>query len=199
LGVVRASSFTELLETLKLFCISGGLASRRLGVLTCSGADSVMLADLAAPLGVELPPLSEAQMADMREYMAGFVNLTNPLDFNTQVWGRSELEVRCFTSVMQGEQYDATALVHDYPLAERSDPAAWDGVCNSFIEAHRRVGKPAVLISNVGESLPRDARERLRASGVTPLAGLPDGMAAVRHAGWYGERRRALLEGESGA
>jgi acyl-CoA synthetase (NDP forming) len=193
LGAVRVDSLTELLETLKLFCISGAFAGRRLGVLTCSGADSVMLADLAAPLGVELPPLSEAQMEDMRDYMAGFVNLSNPLDFNTQVWGNTELEVRCFTGVMRGAQYDATALVHDFPLAERSDPSAWYGVCNSFVEAHRAVGRPAVLISNVGESLPDDARAQLCESGVTPLAGLPDGMAAIRHAGWYGEQRRALL------
>jgi len=200
LGVVHVGSLTELIETLKLLCISGAFAGRRLGALTCSGADSVMLADLAAPLGIELPPLSEAQMADMRDYMAGFVNLTNPLDFNTQVWGRAELEVRCFTSVMRGDQYDATALVHDYPSPERSDPSAWDEACNSFIEAHRVADKPAVLISNVGETLPADARERLCASGVTPLGGLPDGMAAVRHAGWYGERRRALLaDGDSGA
>jgi acyl-CoA synthetase (NDP forming) len=193
LGVVQTASLTELLETLKLFCISGVFEGRRLGALTCSGADSVMLADLAAPLGVELPPLSEAQMADMRDYMAGFVNLSNPLDFNTQVWGNNELEVRCFISVMRGEQYDATALVHDFPLPERSDPSAWRGVCDSFIEARRAVGRPAVFISNFGESLPDDARAQLCASGVTPLGGLPDGMAAVRHAGWYGERRRALL------
>jgi acyl-CoA synthetase (NDP forming) len=197
LGVVQVGSLTELFETLKLFCISGAFAGRRLGALTCSGADSVMLADLAEPLGVELPPLSEAQLADMRDYMAGFVNLSNPLDFNTQVWGRSEFEVRCFTSVMRGEQYDATALVHDYPNPERSDPAAWDEACNAFIEAHREVGRPAVLISNLGESLPADARARLCASGVTPLFGLPDGMAAVRHAGWYGERRRALLAADA--
>jgi acyl-CoA synthetase (NDP forming) len=104
----------------------------------------------------ELPPLSEVQMADMNDYMAGFVNLTNPLDFNTQVWGRPELEVRCFTGVMQGDQYDATALVHDYPSPERSDPSAWEGVCNSFIEAHCAVRRPAVLISNVGETLPAE-------------------------------------------
>jgi len=132
----------------------------------------------------------------MRDYMAGFVNLTNPLDFNTQVWGRPELEVRCCTGVMRGDQYDATALVHDYPSPEHSDPSVWDGVCNSFIEAHRAVGKPAVLISNLGETLPADARARLCASGVTPLGGLPDAMAAVRHAGWYSERRRALLAGD---
>ena len=51
-------------------------------------------------------------------------------------------------------------------------------------------------IPQPGRDHPRrisELRARLCASGVTPLFGLPDGMAAVRHAGWYGERREALL------
>jgi len=193
LGVVRVDSIPELIESLKLFCVSGPFEGRRLGVLTCSGADSAMMADRAAAVNVELPPLSEAQMADMREYMAEFVNLTNPLDFNTQVWGKHELEVRCFSSVMRGDQYDVTAIVHDYPAPECSDFAAWDGVCNSFIEAHRITQKPAVLLSNFGEMLPDKMLARLCENGVTPLGGLQEGTLAIQRAGWYGERRARLL------
>jgi hypothetical protein len=55
-------------------------------------------------------------------------------------------------------------------------------------------------LSELGETLPTDACDRLCASGVTPLGGLPDAMAAVCHAGRYGERRRALpAGGDSGA
>ncbi len=90
LGVVRVRTIPELIETLKMFCISGPLAGTKLGVLTCSGADSVMVADLASELGVELPPLSTEQQANFQEYIADFVNLTNPFDFNTQIWGKPE-------------------------------------------------------------------------------------------------------------
>jgi len=196
LGVVRVRSIPELIETLKIFCISGPLEGRRLGVLTCSGADSAMMADRAAATDIALPPLSESQQADMREYMAEFVNLTNPLDFNTQVWGQPELERRCFASVMRGDQYDVTAIVHDYPAPECSDFAGWDGICNSFIDAHRDTGRPAVLISNFGHMLPATVRARLCENGVTPLGGLPEGMVAIHRAGWYGERRRNLLEAD---
>jgi acetyl-CoA synthetase len=196
LGVVRVRSIPEMLETLKVFCTSGSLAGNQLGVLTCSGADSAMVADRASELGLELPPLSRAQQSSLREYIADFVNLTNPFDFNTQIWGKAELGVRCFEDMLRGEQYDAVALIHDFPAAQYSDLTSWESICNSFIEAHRNTGKPAVMISNFGKTVPEKMSERLCESGVTPLGSLQEGLAAVRHAAWYGMHRGSLLEAE---
>jgi acyl-CoA synthetase (NDP forming) len=194
LGVVRVRSMPEMLETLKMFCTSGPLAGKRLGVLTCSGADSAMAADRATELGFELPPLSSAQRTSLGEYIAGFVNLTNPFDFNTQIWGNSELQVRCFEDMLRGEQYDVVALVHDFPLPQYSDLTNWESICNSFIEAHGKIGKPAVMISNFGKTAPEKVLERLCENGVTPLGSLQDGLAAMRHAAWYGMCRPERLE-----
>ena len=193
LGIARVDSMTELLETLKLFCVSGPFAGRRLGVLTCSGADSTLMADFSASLGVQLPALSDELQTDMREYMAEFVNLTNPLDYNTQVWGQSELELRCFTGMMRDDHFDAVALVHDFPAPDRSDLSSWVGVSHSLVEAHLETGRPTVLISHFGERVPGEVRNHLCENGVTPLSGLQEGIAAIRHAGWYGERRAQIL------
>jgi hypothetical protein len=38
--------------------------------------------------------------------------------------------------------------------------------------------------------------ERLRENGVTPLGSIQDGLAAVRHAAWYGMHRSRLLEAD---
>jgi len=196
LGVVRVRSVPEMLETLKVFCTSGPLAGNHLGVLTCSGADSAMTADRASELGLELPPLSRAQQSGFREYIADFVNLSNPFDFNLQIWGNPELAVRCFEDMLRGEQYDVVALIHDFPAAQYSDLANWESICNSFIEAHGNTDKPAVMISNFGKMVPEKMGERLRENGVTPLGSLQEGLAAVRHAAWYGMHRGPLLEAE---
>jgi acyl-CoA synthetase (NDP forming) len=196
LGVVRVRSIPEMLETLKVFCTSGPLAGNHLGVLTCSGADSTMVADRASELGLELPLLSRAQQSSLREYIADFVNLSNPFDFNLQIWGRPELAIRCFEDMLRGEQYDVVALIHDFPAAQYSDLANWESICNSFIEAHRNIDKPAVMISNFGKMVPEKMGERLRENGVAPLGSLQEGLAAVRHAAWYGMRRGPLLEAE---
>ena len=196
LGVVRVRSLPEMLETLKMFCTSGSLPGKRLGVLTCSGADSAMTADRASELGFELPPLSPAQQANLRKYIADFVNLTNPFDFNTQIWGKPEFAVRCFEDMLGDEQYDVVALIHDFPAPQFSDLSGWESIGNSFIAARRKVGKPAVMISNFGKTIPEKMAERLCENGVTPLGSIQDGLAAVRHAAWYGMRRPRLVEAD---
>jgi acyl-CoA synthetase (NDP forming) len=194
LGVVRVRSIPEMLESLKMFCTSGALPGNRLGVLTCSGADSAMAADCASELGFELPPLSPAQRANFQEYIADFVNLTNPFDFNTQIWGKPELEVRCFEDMLRDEQYDVVALIHDFPAPQYSDLSNWESIGNSFIEARGNIGKPSVMISNFGKTVPEKMAERLVENGVTPLGSIWDGLAAVRHAARYGMHRARLLE-----
>jgi acyl-CoA synthetase (NDP forming) len=96
--------------------------------------------------------------------------------------------------MLRGEQYDAVALIHDFPAAQYSDLSRWESICDSFIEAHGNVGKPAVMISNFGKMVPEKMSERLCENGVTPLGSLQEGLAAVRHAAWYGMRRGSLLE-----
>jgi hypothetical protein len=39
-------------------------------------------------------------------------------------------------------------------------------------------------------------RERLCENGVTPLGSIQEGLAAVRHAAWYGVRRPLLIEAD---
>jgi hypothetical protein len=87
-------------------------------------------------------------------------------------------------------------LIHDFPAAQYSDLASWESICNSFIEAHGNIGKPAFMISNFGKMVPEKMLERLCESGVTPLGSLQDGLAAVRHAAWYGMCRSPLLEAD---
>jgi acyl-CoA synthetase (NDP forming) len=193
LGVLRVRSMPEMLETLKMFCISGPLAGNRLGVLTCSGADSAMAADRASELDFALPPLSADQQSRLRGYVADFVTLTNPFDYNTQIWGNLELQLRCFGDVLGGSHYDVVALIVDFPVPQVSDPTGWERICDSFVDAHRNTRKPAVVISNFGKTLPEKVAEKLCESGVTPLGSLHDGLAAVRHAAHYGMRRPELL------
>ena len=50
-----------LLESLKLLTVTGPLPGRRLGVLTASGGDATLVADLAAREGFHIPPLSPQQ------------------------------------------------------------------------------------------------------------------------------------------
>ena len=49
-----------------------------------------------------------------------------------------------------------------------------------------------MVLSMLAELCPAEAREPLFAAGIAPLQGLHDGLTAIAHAAWFGERERAM-------
>ncbi len=190
LGVIHAASLTAMLETLKFLAISGPLPGNRLSLLTASGGDAAMAADLAASVGLEIPPLSKRQFADLRAQVGPTVEVANPLDYNVPLWGEAEGLERCFETMMEGPA-DATLLILDYPRPGSLGVEAWDAATDAFIRAKSRTGKLAAVASTMSESLPESVRERLIAHGVTPLQGLEDAIRALGAAAWLGSRHEA--------
>lgn len=192
LGIVRADSVPSFMETLKLLATTGPLGGRKLGVLAGSGGDAALVADLAANVGLALPGFDDSQNAALRQQLADFVSVSNPLDYNTGVWGdREELE-RCFTTVMKGN-LDATLLTLDYPRPDSGDRDPWDAAVDALISTRNKTGRLAMVASTIPELLPHEARERLLEAGVVPLQGLPEALSALAGAAWYGERREEIL------
>lgn len=193
LGIIRAETLTAFLETLKLLEHAAPLEGRRVGVLAGSGGDSAMFADLAAPLGLALPELDHAQEMSLRGQLGDFVSISNPLDYNTAVWGDREKLKRCFKTVIEGG-FDVTILTLDYPLHGNWDVDAWNAAADALVDVQRETGRLAVVACTIPELLPPDARERLLVGGVVPLQGLPEATYALAGSAWYGERRREILE-----
>src|SRR5262249_1851650 len=179
LGVIRVDNIAGLLETAKLAAIAGVLRRERLAVFTCSGADNLMTAALAARHGVALPELSPAQTAALRAELPDFATISNPFDYNTSLWGNREALTRCFTTVMQGE-VDAGMLIVDYPPSDPVGQRDCDVSVDALIAACRMAdGKTALVASDLSELIPAPARVRMISQGCTPLQGLEAAVAAI--------------------
>src|SRR5699024_8396231 len=74
LGIARVQSPSELLETLKLLHVHGGLPGNTIGSMSCSGGDAALVADAAADHGLRLPALTEAQTAAVAATLDDLVN-----------------------------------------------------------------------------------------------------------------------------
>ena len=61
LGVIRVSSLNRLLETLKVFELSGPLPGRNIFSLSCSGGEAAIIADMVPEFGFEMRAFSESQ------------------------------------------------------------------------------------------------------------------------------------------
>jgi len=189
LGIIRVKSLPALMETLKLLSVSDPLPGRRLGVLTCSGGDAALVADLSQDLDLDLPDLSPMQADSLREQLPVYAVIANPLDYNTSIWGHVEAMGQCFTTLM-ADHFDTTVLVLDYAQPHLDGVEEWDACIEAMVHARQATGKAAVVVSTFPELLPASARETLIAGGIVPLQGLEVGMEAIAGAAWYDEFRR---------
>jgi acetate---CoA ligase (ADP-forming) len=86
-GVAEVATPAELIEVLKILHVHGPGLGRRLCSLSCSGGEAGLVADLAAPCGIDFPPPSPAQRQRLGDILGPIVAIANPLDYHTFIWG----------------------------------------------------------------------------------------------------------------
>jgi len=192
LGIVRVGSLHAFLETLKFLDLAGPIAGRRLGLMSCSGGEAALFADLATPRGFTFPPLEKARADSLRAQLPDFTTIANPLDYNTAIWGDRKAMERCFATML-ANGFDFTVLVFDYPRTAVPGIEAWDSALDAFVAAVEATGARAAVMSTIAELLPAAARERLAACGIVPLQGLEEAVVAIEAAAFYGEARARIL------
>jgi acetyl-CoA synthetase len=196
LRVARVQTLPELLETLKLLAITGPLPGRRIASISCSGGEAALVADTAASMGMEMPAFGAKEEARLRKTLGPMVNVANPLDYHTFIWGDPDAQRECFSAVLAGKQ-EVTVKVLDYLSPKLSGTEDWDNTIDVLIDAAGEAGARAALISTLPENLPDHVRTRLQAAGVAPLQGLQEGMGALKVAmdigAWFAESAGAPL------
>jgi acyl-CoA synthetase (NDP forming) len=185
LGIIRCNSLSQFAETLKLLSVTGPLTGNRIGSVSCSGGEASMIADDAAPLGLEMPPLTAGSADALHEVLGDKVHIVNPLDYHTYIWGDRLAMTRCFTAMLDN-RFDCCMLVIDYPREGQCLMDNWEMAEQALIDARDATGQVAVIVSTLPENFPKDARERLLRAGIAPMQGLNECIGAIRGAAEFG-------------
>jgi acyl-CoA synthetase (NDP forming) len=184
LGIIRVHSVPQLLETLKLVSTAGLPKGDRLAVFTCSGGECLLTADLCDELGIPLPGFSKDQADDLRAQLPVFATVSNPLDYNTSLWGHEELLVKCFSTVMRGD-FDAGMLVIDFA---EGIPACHAAI-RALLKACAQHGKMPIVTATLSELLPVDARATVIAAKGAPMQGLEEALNAFAAVHRFAQRK----------
>jgi acyl-CoA synthetase (NDP forming) len=188
LGVIRVHSVPDLLETMKFISIAGLPKGDSLAVFTCSGGDGLMTADLAEDVGLTLKPHAPDQVTDLKAQLPNFASVTNPLDYNTSLWGHQDLLTKCFGTVMRGH-YDAGMLIIDYAVDGEAALKACNASVNALIAACHAHGKMPIVTATMPELLPAHAREMMAPHHAAPMQGLPEAMRAFAATARFARQR----------
>lgn len=189
-GVARAHDPASFLETLKLLHVAGPLRGRRITSASCSGGEASLTADLAERAGLETPDFPPATQAELEAVLGPRVNVANPLDYHTYIWGDEAAQTACFAGML-GAAFEASLLILDFPRADRCTGADWDVTIAAYLAAVRAHPAPKgtvrIVASSLAENLPEAVSMQLIAQGILPAGGLSEALQAITAAAGIGE------------
>ena len=194
LSIISVTNPAQLLETLKLICISGIPKGNRLMGFTCSGGGATMLADFAEKLDLEFPQPTPLVEKDLIKKLPAIANVTNPLDYTTPIWGNPEKVTAVFEAAFE-DHYDLAVIVQDYPLpdCDESKPYYLNDA-QSFIHALSKTNIPGILCSTLSENIDQKTREFLIENNITPAQGIIETVNAIGACVWYHSQRSFVLD-----
>lgn len=196
-GLIRVSSPKQLVETTKLFAVAGAPAGPRLFVATYSGAAGTLLAEQAPERGLELTPMTPANVAAVRPTLPEIITVANPLDLNLP-WHSDEgvsmddaaSIARCLSDASR-DNADALAFLFDVPRRGDGGDTPWLPTIEALKLLRRKSPIPVIAGSLLPEGLESHLREDLLASGIAPMMGFTETLDALGHgAAWTAMRRR---------
>ncbi len=200
IGVAEVNTPSELIETLKIFQVHGPQIGTRICSLSCSGGEAGLVADLAAPFGIEFPPVPAATHDRLFAVLGEIPTISNPLDYHTFIWGDGPKTTEVFSAML--EAYDAGLYIIDSPRADRCDTAGYDPAFAAIVAAQKATGKIAFPVASMAENFGEGRVQAMMDQGVCALLGLETALAAVKAAqtpagvaGWL--PARALPEREA--
>jgi acetate---CoA ligase (ADP-forming) len=152
-----------------------------LAILTCSGGDSGVAADLAAARGLELPELSPGTRERLGKVLPSAATVANPLDYTSMLWEDHEALEEVAAAVSSDPAIDQLLLLFDQPRGLDPEVAeGWEGVRSALLAGAAKGDAATILGSTLPELLdPENARELAAAGQVATAAGLGAAIASA--------------------
>lgn len=187
----RAIEVQDLDELTEVVAVCQGTRwprGKRIGVTMGSGGQMELILDLAAPIGLDLPPLSAADRAEAERVIGPITGDGNPLDY----WGNGKFHTNlphALATLAKSDAYDAVVYcldTHDgQPMVQ---PERLLEYAQILAEASDRSDKPHYLMNTRPGVMHSPQIELLRRHGVPVIGGTRQGLRAIDRMG-----RRALM------
>ncbi|MBO0845654.1 MAG: acetate--CoA ligase family protein, partial [Nocardioides sp.] len=179
-GVHRCGDLADLTDSLEVFAIGRrpvAGARRALATAHDSGAQRVLVADVAERLGVRLATLSAPTVSRLEGLLHRSLEPTNPLD----VWGTGaeteDLFADCLAALADDPDVGAVALAVDL-VEEYDDDDSFPLALEALLD---RTPKPVAVLANLASAVDQVAAGRLRRQGIPVLEGTVSGLRALGH------------------
>jgi len=183
-GLLPTSDLEEFLALIELSSRAAPPAGPRIGIITISGGERLLLADQAEFTGIELAPLSDATRSALREILPDYATASNPLDSTGAGLVERDGRIHAETArlLVDDPSVDLLLVCQDikngWVQEGQSGTLFWDAIRSTW-EAVGAAGKPVIVLSPTTGQIDERARTYLQEQNVPMLYGLTPGMKAL--------------------
>jgi acyl-CoA synthetase (NDP forming) len=139
-GITRVDGLDELADVAAMFARAEQPVARGVCIYSISGGTSAHMADWAASMGLELPELTKETQAKLREWIPGFLRVSNPVDSGGIATG-DERGPKILHAILE----DPNVGVLIAPVAGSFSPIS-DKLARDLVEAASKTNKPVCVI-----------------------------------------------------
>ncbi|WP_416694985.1 acetate--CoA ligase family protein [Candidatus Pseudothioglobus sp. Uisw_050_01] len=180
LGIARVDNVPEFLETLKLLSILGTINHNGVASMSCSGGEAGMMADLIDGLDINFPSLDDRHKDRVKLALNDFVEVDNPLDYHTFIWGDRKRTSECFKQMISGN-FAATMLLLDWPRTQESEQKDWDLTLLALSDAISGTREKTIVLASIADCMPKRIIKECQKYGIAPMIGLDICLKALNH------------------
>jgi acyl-CoA synthetase (NDP forming) len=173
LGVVTVRDPEELLDVTRALMARQAARwdrrpfSRRVAVITTTGASGILFAEAGEDLGLELPVPREETLARLSEVLPPYATPANPVDTTAAVLDRPRMLEDALGALENATEFGSAAVLLSMPGPELARPFA-EGIRSGAV----RFGRPVVAAVAAGPRYTEDFRA-LMAGGPIPVFASP--------------------------
>ncbi|MDB9938708.1 acetate--CoA ligase family protein [Candidatus Thioglobus sp.] len=180
LGIARVDTVPEFLETLKLLSILGTIDHNGVASMSCSGGEAGMMADLIDGLDITFPSLDDLHKDRVKLALNDYVEVDNPLDYHTFIWGDRKRTSKCFKQMISGN-FAATMLLLDWPRTQESEQKDWDLTLLALSDAISGTTEKTIVLASIADCMPKRIIKECQKYGIAPMIGLDICLKALNH------------------
>jgi acetate---CoA ligase (ADP-forming) len=139
-GVTRVDGLDELLDVSSMFARTRPPRGDGVAIYSISGGTSAHMADWASSMGLRVPELRKDTQAKLREWIPGFLRVSNPIDSGGIATG-DERGPKILDAILADENVDVLIA----PVAGSFSPIS-DKLARDLVEAAGKTDKPVCVI-----------------------------------------------------
>lgn len=158
-GAFRARTMEEMLDLAYALSIGTLPKGRKLRVMSGSGGVNVLVADIAGPMGLELPPLSEECRAAIKAIIP-LAGVRNPIDHLGFIANDFGVFPKLLDATLIDDNFD---IYFNYLSTSAFDETYVDSLVSANIDMKRRIGDRCLVLAML---TPPDVKARLEDAGI---------------------------------